>query len=80
MNSLDYAVAAAQLCSEDSHQEVNKFGCLQPDRKISPLLPFLSFREYEMLERDRGKCTSQLVASLRGFVESMDKLCGMPLS
>lgn len=47
---------ASQLCWEDSMKELQDRGILLPCRKISPLQPPLRMEEYEMMERDRGKC------------------------
>lgn len=48
---------AKRLCSEDSEKELEERGTLLPCHKISPLQPPLRMEEYEMMERDRGKCT-----------------------
>ena len=55
------ADAATKLCTEDYLIELKERGILLPSRKISPVFPHLRMEEYDMMERDRGKCIALLL-------------------
>ena len=55
---------AAELCLEDSKIELRERGPLPPCRKLSPLTPPLRMEEYQMMERDRGKCTLIIIYTI----------------
>ena len=57
--------AARELCRQDSKMELKEYGPLPPCRKTSPLTPSLRMNEYEMMERDKGKCKTYVCVYVR---------------
>jgi len=65
------AEAAQLLCKEDAKSEEAELGCMPPSLQLDPLLDGgYTEKEYEMMERDRGKYLLYMVA-LQKAVEDM---------
>lgn len=66
---------AADWCRQDQTAEETKHGgLLLPCRNVPPLQPPLTLREYEMMERDRGKYLLYYAAikrSLQGLAQRL---------